>query len=404
MKRLISFLCMFAALLVVFSAAGCSAVFNGGINGTIVDSESTQTPKEGIAGVQVYAYTDVKQRDSDFKAWDGKSTFKPASGNYAASGITNGNGNYSLSGIFWETKDSKFGKTGDYKQIYLLYYSEKYGLVKNTSPALVISDNSANTVYEELTKIYSTTEITVNLKNTSSDNAINIPLNVEITVPQKQGNRVYSQTITGTGRISVSYPRYKDDGTDSEPNISINVWDSSDKVRYKMSYYKNEYPNLKASGKDYAFLPASETVQKTIKGSTYNTTVYLKPTLINLPPINGRILNQSPAIPSTPPTIGSPDDDNVLVELLDENGNPWDQTNLTQVYTRSSGNGANSSIVTHGLFSDLGNGLTFYKDDYDEKSLSFNVQIKVNGSTTLPEQFTVDCGKNYFDAGVIEWQ
>ena len=34
--------------------SGCYSVFNGGTGGQIVDAESTSTPKQGIANVDIY--------------------------------------------------------------------------------------------------------------------------------------------------------------------------------------------------------------------------------------------------------------------------------------------------------------------------------------------------------------
>ena len=41
---------------IIFTFSGCYSVFSGGTGGLVVDKESTSTPKQGIANVDVYAY------------------------------------------------------------------------------------------------------------------------------------------------------------------------------------------------------------------------------------------------------------------------------------------------------------------------------------------------------------
>ena len=60
------FLVTFFSLLIMSVFSSCYSVFTGGTGGTVVDAESTSTPKAGIANVDVYAYTSEKDRDADF--------------------------------------------------------------------------------------------------------------------------------------------------------------------------------------------------------------------------------------------------------------------------------------------------------------------------------------------------
>ena len=61
----------------VFGISGCYSIFQGGASGIVVDSESTTSPKTGIANVDIYAYTSEKDRNSDYSAWQEGNIFSP---------------------------------------------------------------------------------------------------------------------------------------------------------------------------------------------------------------------------------------------------------------------------------------------------------------------------------------
>ena len=71
-------LLIFSILMSIFATfSGCYSVFSGGTGGLVVDKESTSTPKQGIANVDVYAYTNESERDADFASWQEGTTFNP---------------------------------------------------------------------------------------------------------------------------------------------------------------------------------------------------------------------------------------------------------------------------------------------------------------------------------------
>ena len=77
-KKYLRILQFFAVLIsIIFTFSGCYSVFSGGTGGLVVDKESTSTPKQGIANVDVYAYLSGSERDSDFASWKEGTVFYP---------------------------------------------------------------------------------------------------------------------------------------------------------------------------------------------------------------------------------------------------------------------------------------------------------------------------------------
>ena len=113
----------------IFCVTGCFSVFSGGTGGLIVDSESTSTPKTGIANVDVYAYTSAGDRNSDFDRWQEGTVFTPHASYYGHT-TTGNNGNFTISKIVWKSGTPNFGKDADYTDIYFIFYHENMVLKK----------------------------------------------------------------------------------------------------------------------------------------------------------------------------------------------------------------------------------------------------------------------------------
>ena len=127
----------------------------------------------------------------------------------------------------WESDNPVFGKTGDSIPVFLLFYHDNYGLQKNDNHAVILSDSVSYVVYQELTAIRSTSTLNISILDASQDPdtttklppAVSQAVNVEVSVPQTTAeNQIASpiikkDTVTGTGNISISYPRYSTEVT-----------------------------------------------------------------------------------------------------------------------------------------------------------------------------------------------
>ncbi len=169
-------------LLTCLNLNACYSVYSGGTSGRIADSESTTTPKEGIADVDIYAYTKESDRDDDFDSWSSGTLFVPQAKYYGHTTAAS-NGDFTLSKMVWKSYFPDFGKDADFTKLYLLYYHENYGLTKGE--ALIVSDSTNNTVYKELTAVRKTTLLTLSFTDVATNTNSSESLNVKIQVPQE---------------------------------------------------------------------------------------------------------------------------------------------------------------------------------------------------------------------------
>lgn len=363
-------------ILFTITLLSCSSVFSAGVSGKIVDSESTSSPKDGIQDVEVYAYIKEETRDSDFSAWDSSKRFSPSNTDaFIGHTTTNADGTFTINKIVWEEFFPDFGKTADYCTIYLLFYHENYGLTKNINPAIIMSDTSANVVYQEITKTRESTSLAINVKDIGTENNITDSVIVKVTVPQTSGNTIYTQTITGNGNIQISYPRYSSGTTENKPNVKISVTQNGTNPKWAQCFFDKD--NSK-----YNFFSSTDTYSVVVEGSTMNTDVYVKATTLTVPAISGQVQYGSDS-----PNEGSTIDDNLKVWLAYKDSSTLklydDSTN--EVTTSSSGDGANSSIIRHGLFSGLASNVTWTDTTYTGKYAELTAYLVVDkdSSNTL---------------------
>lgn len=406
MKRIFKYTSIFAILVTsVFLTLSCSAVFEGGASGKVVDAESTETPKAGIQDVEVYVYTSEYKRNEDYQLYRGYGKFSPSGSSYIGHTTTNSDGTFSLGKLMWESDKPVFGKTGDSISVFLLFYHENYGLQKNDNYAVILSDSVSYVVYQEMTAIRKTTTLNISILDASQDPetstrlppAISQPVNVTVSVPQTTSENPNvpaikkEATITGTGTITVSYPRYSSGTTANTPELTITYGQSGENITYKPCYY-----NTSEGSENYSFIANIETtpITKQIEGTSVPIQLYMKPTVISEPPISGQLCLGTPAANTA--DEGSSVDDNVrvmLASVADDGslGTLLDYTSAT-VMTAASGNGANGSRVIHGRFSGLGQGVTWTDDTYTGKYSTKNVAVVFD----MDNSGTISTGDRYY--------
>lgn len=373
-KKYLRILQFFAVLIsIIFAFSGCYSVFSGGTGGLVVDKESTSTPKQGIANVDVYAYLSGSERDSDFASWKEGTVFYPKAEYYGHT-TTNNDGHFSISKLTWKENSPDFGKDADYTNVYLIFYHENYGITKGQT--VIISDSNSDTVYQELESIRKTTVLTLNFVDVSTGTNTSQNIFVKVEVPQTTQNlpsalpKTYQTTLAGTGNITISYPRWKNNddrqnSIENTPEVNISYIQSADEITWAGCY------NADNEEKNYAFRPdASTGIKKTIMNSNYTMTFYGKPQKIMMPNISGQYLSDDAKAP-----YGTKDDDGVLLKLyqIDADGNF--STDCGQVYTQPQTLGT-SGNEKHGTFSGLGNGSFWYDTEYTEKFAATKVKIQ----------------------------
>lgn len=358
--------------LIIF-AISCSSVFSAGVSGRVVDAESTSSPKDGIADVTVFVYIDEAARDADFNAWTAGSRFSPATTkHYIGQTSTANDGSFTIGRIVWESFSPEFGKTADFTPIYLLFFHEDFGLVKNSNKAVIMSDSTSNVIYQEMKSIRKSTSLEIQIRNASSDTVLNIPVNVKISVPQINGLKEYEVSITGTGSVRINYPRSGSDGNPFTPEIIAAYSQLGSDIDYKACNFNAE-ENL------FTFLE-TPSVTKTVSGSTYPIRLYMKTRNHAMSSMSGQITYGIPGTGSL--DEGTTADDNVIIMLAyknktDEKFIQYSESSA-RVRTSSSGDGANGSRIRHGLFSGLGQGISWINETYDGKYDTKTVYVIVD--------------------------
>ena len=365
MKKISSVLILASSLFL----SGCYSVFSGGTGGKIVDAESTSNPKSGIAFVDIYAYTDEDERNADFDSWQEGTTFSP-SDTYYGHTTSDNDGSFVLSNIVWKETKPDFGRDADYTKIYLLYYHENYGLTKDQT--LLISDSTSDTVYAELTAIRKTSVLNINLYDVTSSNQTANDVLVTITVPQATDTinaaaKVYKQSITGNGNVTISYPRWKtkedkENQIEYYPEISISYFQNADEITWKAC------ANADNDAKDYSFLEDNFSLKKTVRNTPYNISLYGKASRINFPAINGTYGDTSLEA-----------NDGKIIKMLakDSAGAYTIDCGETTTYAQTVGTSSNQ---THGNFSNLGNGYYWTDNTYTGKYSTIDVKLFAEGS------------------------
>jgi len=120
--------------------SGCSAVFTASVTGRLVDTDEYEDDAgdPGINEAEVYLYTSEGNRDADREAWAEES--EPA--RYFMKSVTGSSGGeagyYTFNGLIWSEMFPGYGKTGDRKEIYFLFYHPEYGI--HNSSAVIVSE------------------------------------------------------------------------------------------------------------------------------------------------------------------------------------------------------------------------------------------------------------------------
>ena len=358
----------------MITLSGCYSVFSGGTGGLVVDAESTSNPKAGIANVDVYAYVSEGDRDSDFDNWVEGTGFTPTG--YYGHTTTGNDGSFTISKLVWKETKPDFGRDADYTDVYLIFFHENYGITKGQT--VIISDSSTDTVYAELKAVRKSTVLNLNFIDVATGNNTGNTVYVKVAVPQATSTmpnaaaKVYDGVITGTGEITVTYPRWttpedKTAGKENTPAVLISYVQSGDEITWKGCY------NADNEAKNYAFRTDAETgISKVISNPSYSLTFYGKSSRLNVPSVNGQY-TANPAAPSSA-------DDGITISLKQKDSANAYTIDLGQATTYAQTIGT-SGTEKHGVFSGLGNGYTWTDNSYTGKYSTIDVEVSGGGKS-----------------------
>ena len=224
-------------LIIIPLIFSCSVVFMGSITGSVVDKElyDNGDAGSGIAEAVVYLYTDSDDLESDLAAWQADPAIlpdNPVEGEplYFLKTITDGQGDYTFNGFIWNELFPDYGKSGDRKEIFMLFYHKEYGLSKTDYPVYVVSDVTNRIPLFKLTKIMNTAEITGTVLD--SDSGDPLPnANIRIWIPETwtyaSDGGINTEESSFSWNDSPSYTAVTDDLGEWSQNISYPMLPSS---------------------------------------------------------------------------------------------------------------------------------------------------------------------------------
>jgi len=218
---------LLAAVLISLLTAGCSVVFTASITGSTIDREAWEENETttGIGDVIVYLYTDELQWTIDYSRYT-ESDLLPDELNpgenprYFASTVTGGDGSFSFNGLIWNQLFPQYGKSGDRREVYFLFYNRNYGLSQNDVPAFVVSDVTNRLPPFRLRPITNSARIEGRVVDSSTGDGVNA-VNIGIYVATSLSPNVYPDEpdyttatgIDGNYGVNISFHRDLGDST-----------------------------------------------------------------------------------------------------------------------------------------------------------------------------------------------
>lgn len=302
-------------LLSAFILSSCDNVYQSGLQGVVQDAAGN-----GIAGVEVYAYTNKSTRDDRLKKYQSGTIFSDPSCLFRAMSVQNGT--FSINKIVWKTSNSQWGKDYASSSVYLLFFSEDYGLVSGGEGVNIVSGSSNQSAIVQTLTGKITTSSTCNIRFLNKDGAP-IQETISFTYSYKDG---YGRTITGTQSTSTgSY------------TVPVTYFQSVGRANITISNVTSPTGSWTLTGNSQS---------GDVTGASFNLNVQLERKNYYLGDgLSGQVAVSSENIPYL---------QGVTITLKNENG----VTPLgTATLVVQNGNGLNSSTVI-GSFSGLGAGQT----------------------------------------------
>ena len=351
---------LFLPILLIILLTSCSAVYYGGITGTVKDAETG----EGINDVMVAVYFDEGRRDSEYDAYDknAHADFNPA----GADGIayTSANGSYSFSKVWWETNSPEYGKDADKVDVYLLFYNENYGLTKSDSSVTLYSESTSQIKTAELTSIVDTYTYNIDLRDDSDSSSLTDGIEFHYSYTDYRGVE-RSGNVSAVGTYSIPVVYYKGD---CAPQITLSNFESVNKEVNTSEKSVGQFSFKDEEGTGTYILKTEDGFDGTSQSQT--DSLYFTKNWFRIS-ISGQVLDSA-----------KEGVDNVAVSL--------DVTGLTgitpssdspkTVYTDSEttvGEGRRS-----GMFSGLGEDIVFFIDDSQP---NYPIKITASDGTDLEE-------------------
>ncbi len=199
-------------LLSAFILSSCDNVYQSGLQGVVQDAAGN-----GIAGVEVYAYTNKSTRDDRLKNYQSGTIFSDPSCLFRATSVQNGT--FSINKIVWKTSNSQWGKDYASSSVYLLFFSEDYGLVSGGEGVNIVSGSSNQSAIVQTLTGKITTSSTCNVRFLNKYGApIQETISFTYSYTDGYGRTIMGTQSTSTGSYTVPVTYFQSAG---KANITI---------------------------------------------------------------------------------------------------------------------------------------------------------------------------------------
>ncbi len=211
--KLISIIIVLASL---FMLCSCDMVYNSGISGTVTDSAGN-----AIDGVKVYAYTSESEWNEKYNSYvkgSEKNVFDDKYCSFKAT--TASNGVFNITPFVWKTSNSPWGKDYASCNVYLIFFSKDYGIVKE-GPFTVMSD-SAGDIGQDISmgnKITETDILTLDFVANGTSNKIDGAATFDYFYNDGYDDIKGTLSITN-GSATINVKRFKDSAEPTKVTIS----------------------------------------------------------------------------------------------------------------------------------------------------------------------------------------
>lgn len=193
------------SLALLFCLTSCNDVFYSAISGRLVDHDT----QNGISGVNVFAYTSEEDRDRAYSSYVDGTLFFDNDCKFRAT--TDANGSFTISKIIWKTNKPLWSEDFDSAYVYLILFSEDYGLSKQGPVAVVSESSNQSAVTLSLERKVESSTLELSFKDSSSaGKARDVEDMLNFTYSYFTGYRTIQRDVstrTGSYSIAINHPR-----------------------------------------------------------------------------------------------------------------------------------------------------------------------------------------------------
>lgn len=198
---------------VTLCVSACSVVFDAGVGGTVVDRARYEENPDtaGVDAVDVFLYLNDRGRQRDRERHDADGLLPDEAGadgttpdRYYLKSVTGTAaggqaGAFSFSNILWHDLLPRFGRSGDRREIFFLFYHPEYGLQPRS--AFIVSETTNRLAPLKIDTLLTSAQITGTLVDAGSDAAV-AGADVHVYVPETYADGSFTYTTAAQHQLT----------------------------------------------------------------------------------------------------------------------------------------------------------------------------------------------------------